>query len=211
MATSIYRPYCLNFKKMIGCHSHKKCYNDYSEEKLKRAKERQNKSNDVSETSEQLCSPSQSTRSRDTSNHDFGKLVCCFCSEIDTENILQQHVLFMQQKNKVDINHMSNLTEKWKTISVKLNYSELLSRSSSGDIVSNVLYYHKNTIKNCYVQSCNEYKRASKTSDEDEANNKWLKALALNKIIYYVTETGKSNNVNSFKVKVIQKKCICLY
>ena len=144
MATSIYRPYCLNFKKMMGCHSHKKCYNDYSEEKLKRAKERKNKSNDVSETSEQLCSPSQSTRSRDTSNHDFDKLVCCFCSEIDTENILQQQVLFMQQKNKVDINHMSDLTEKWKTISVKLNYSELLSRSSSGDIVSNELYYHKN-------------------------------------------------------------------
>ena len=35
---------------------HKKCYNDYREEKLKRAKERQNKSNVVSDTSEQLCS-----------------------------------------------------------------------------------------------------------------------------------------------------------
>ena len=45
---------------------HKKCYNDDSEEKLKRAKESQNKSNIVSDTSEQLCSQSQSTRSRDT-------------------------------------------------------------------------------------------------------------------------------------------------
>ena len=35
---------------------HKKRYNDYREEKLKRAKERQNKSNVVSDTSEQLCS-----------------------------------------------------------------------------------------------------------------------------------------------------------
>ena len=96
-------------------------------------------------------------------------------------------------------------------MAAKLDYSELLSRLSCGDIVSNELYYRKGTIKNCYVQFCNEYKQASKTSDEGEANNKWLKALALNKIIYYVTETEKSNNVNSFKVKVIQKKCICLY
>ena len=190
---------------------HKKCYNDYSKEKLKRAKERQNKSNVVSDASEQLCSPSQSIRSRDTSNHDFGKLICCFCSETDTENNLTAACTFHATKNKVDINHLSNLTEKWKTMAAKLGYREPLSQLSSGDIVSNELYYHKSTIKNCYVQFCNEYKRASKTSDEDEANNKWLKALALNKIIYYVTETGKSNNVNSFKVKVIQKKCICLY
>ena len=53
----------------------------------------------------------------------------------------------------------------------RTDYSELLSRLSSGDIVSNELYYHKSTIKNCYVQFCNEYKRASKISDEDEANS----------------------------------------
>ena len=61
----------------------------------------QNKSNVVSGTSEQFCSPSQSTRSRDTSNHDFSKLVCCFCSETDTENNFKQQVLFMQQKIKL--------------------------------------------------------------------------------------------------------------
>ena len=72
---------------------------------------------------------------------------------------------------------MANLTEKWKTVAAKLDYSELLSRLSSGDIVSSELYCHKSTIKNYYVQFCNEYKRASKTSDEDEANNKWLKLL----------------------------------
>ena len=65
---------------------HKKYYSDYSEEKLKRKKERQNKSNVVSDTSEQLYSPSQSTRSRDISNHDFGILVCCSCFETNTES-----------------------------------------------------------------------------------------------------------------------------
>ena len=77
-----------------------------------------------------------------------------------------------------------------------------MSQLSSGDIVISELY-HKNTIKNCYVQFCNEYKRASKTLDEDEGNNKWLKALALNKII--VIETGRSNNVKSFKVKDLEE------
>ena len=151
---------------------HKKCYNDYREEQLKRAKERRNKSNVASDTSEQLCSPSQSTRSRDNSKHDFGKLVCCFCSETDTENNLTAADTFHATKNKVDINHASNLTKKWKTMVAKLDYSELLSRLSSGDIVSDELYYHKSTIKNCYVQFCSEYKRTSKTSDEDKANNK---------------------------------------
>ena len=37
---------------------HKKYYSDYSEEKLKRKKERQNESNVLSDTSEQLYSPS---------------------------------------------------------------------------------------------------------------------------------------------------------
>ena len=114
---------------------HKKCYNDYSEEKLKRAKERQNKSNVVGDTSEQLCGKSQSIRSRDTWNHDFGKLVCCFCPETDIENNLTAAVTFHATKNKVDLNYVSKLTEKWKTMAARLDYSELLSRLSSGDIV----------------------------------------------------------------------------
>ena len=47
-----------------------------------------------------------------------------------------------------------------------------------------------------------------KTSDEDEASNKWLKALALYKTIYYVIETW--NNVKSFKVKDLQEMCMSL-
>ena len=136
---------------------HKNCYNNYSEEKLKQVKERQNKLNVVSNMSEQLCSPSQSTRSRDTLNHDFGKLVCCFCSKTDTESNLTAGT-FHATKNKVDINHVSNLTEKWKTMAAKLDYSELLSKLLSGYIVSNELYYHKSTIENCYVEFCNEYR-----------------------------------------------------
>ena len=50
--------------------------------------------------------------SRDTLNHDFVKLVCCFCSETDTENNLTAAGTFHATKNKVDINHVSNLTEK---------------------------------------------------------------------------------------------------
>ena len=90
---------------------HKTFYKDYSEEKLKQAKERKNKSNVISDTSEQLCSPSQSTRSRDTWNHDFGKLVCCFCSKTDTENNLAGAGTFYATKNKVDKNHVTNLVE----------------------------------------------------------------------------------------------------
>ena len=63
----------------------------------------------------------------------------------------------------------------------------------------------KSTIKNCYVQFCIEYKEASKTSDEDKANNKCLKALTLNKIILYVIEIWRSNNVKSFKVKDLEE------
>ena len=71
-------------------------------------------------------------------------------------------------------------------------------------------YYHKSTTKNCYVQFYNEYKRASKIPDEDEANNKWLKALALHKIIYYVIKTERSNNVTSFKVKDLEEMYMSL-
>ena len=55
-------------------------------------------------------------------------------------------------------------------MATKLGYSEVLSRLSSKDIVSIEVYYHKSTIKNFYVQYCNEYKWTSKTLDEDEAN-----------------------------------------
>ena len=119
MATSIYRPYCLNFKKNDGLPfcldklkgnydilenalikreaKYHKCYNDYSEEKLKRAKERQNKSNVVSDTTEQLRGLSQSTRSRDTSANSF----IIFVPKQTQKTILEQHVHFMQQKIKL--------------------------------------------------------------------------------------------------------------
>ena len=103
---------------------------------------------------EQLCSPSQSTTSRDNSRNNFGKLFCCFCSETDTENKLAAAGTFHATINKVDINHVSNLTAKWETMAAKLGYSELLSRLSSGYIVSNELYCHRSTIRNCYVQFC---------------------------------------------------------
>ena len=129
MATSIYLQYCLNFKKNAGLpfcldklkghydtlenalmkkegKYHKKCYNDDSEEKLKRAKESQNNSNVVSHMSEQLCSQSQSTRSRDTSNHDFGKLVCYISSKTGTKNNLTAACTFHATKNKVDTNQV---------------------------------------------------------------------------------------------------------
>ena len=37
-----------------------------------------------------------------------------------------------------------------------------------------------------------------------------VKALALNKIIYYVIETGRSNNVKSFKVKDLEEMYMSL-
>ena len=96
-------------------------------------------------------SPSRSTRSRDTSNHDFNRLLCCVCSKTDTENNLTAADTFHITKNKVDINRVLNLT--------LLGDSEL-SQLSSGDIVSNDFYDHKSAIKNCYVQFCIEYKQA---------------------------------------------------
>ena len=74
-----------------------KCYNDYSEEKLKRAKERQNKSNVVSDTTEQLRGLFQSTRSRDTSANSF----IVFVPKQTQKTILEQQVHFMQQKIKL--------------------------------------------------------------------------------------------------------------
>ena len=73
-------------------------------------KERQNKLNVVSDTSEQLCSLSQSKRSGGTSNHNFGKLVFFFFfPKTNTENNLTVAGTFHATKNKVDINHLSNL------------------------------------------------------------------------------------------------------
>ena len=41
----------------------------------------------------------------------------------DTENNLTAAGTFHATKNKVDINHVPNLTEKWKTMAAKLGYS----------------------------------------------------------------------------------------
>ena len=63
------------------------------------------------------------------------------------------------------------------------HHNELLPILSSGDIVSNELYYHKNT-KNCYVEFNNSYARAMNQSSESEiGTGEWIKALSLNKIL----------------------------
>ena len=46
-----------------------------------------------------------------------------FMVPTDTENNLTAAGTFHATKNKVDINHVPNLTEKWKTMAAKLGYS----------------------------------------------------------------------------------------
>ena len=136
--------------KQNNAKYHKNCYNDYKLSKLERAEDIYNESMKTeNETVEQLCSPSQSTRSRDTSSHLLGKLICCFCSEPDSADNLVAAGTFHATKSKTDPNHVSNLTQKWKMMAAKLDHTELLSRLATGDIVSNELYYHKSKIRNC--------------------------------------------------------------
>ena len=55
-------------------------------------------------------------------------------------------------QSKTDIEHVSNLTKKWLVMAKTLNDDELIRLLSSGDVVSNELFYHKEKVKCCLAK-----------------------------------------------------------
>ena len=83
----------------------------------------------------------------------LGELICCFCNERDTSNNLCAAGIMHAKDEGVNRQHVEILTVKLKTIATFLGDNALRAKRSTGDIVSNEIYYHKK----CYQSFSNEF------------------------------------------------------
>ena len=82
-------------------------------------------------------STSLSAESRERFN-----LSCCWCSKKDVDANLVPAGTYQATKLTTKSNHVKDLTAKWIEMATKLNHRHVLRLLSSGDVVSNKLYYH---------------------------------------------------------------------
>ena len=87
-----------------------------------------------------------------------------------------------------------------------LNDSKLLPKLSTGDVISNELFYHKN----CYKSYINKYRSAANASKNAQSSSKninddYIRAMSFNKIITYVYEKGCEDENISFDVSELER------
>ena len=187
----------LNEKKAIY---HKSCKDKYNQrmhqrllDKIEKAKKR------LLETREESQRPSKLRRSSE--NRTLVDKNCLFCSNDETFEILHAAGTKDATSTKVNHKHVEDFTEKLKTMASYLQETNVLAKLTSGDVISNELFYHTK----CQVNFLNRYNRTKllENKSPSEKNLDYTKSLALNQIVIHIYENGRSNpNVTYEIVKV---------
>ena len=185
---------------------HKSCYdnhNDYILKRLLKPKKRKNEENDHNDDNDR-CSNKIAIRSPE-SNITLGSNVCMFCEETDLYSKLIAAGTKHASSSKVKTVHVGTLTSKLRDMALFLNDSKLLPKLSTGDVISNELFYHKV----CYLEYLNRHrsavnasKRAMLNSNEEDAE--YIKAMCFNRIMMHIYEKGQEQDNVSFEVSELE-------
>ena len=179
---------------------HKRCNNKFSDLKLNRVKEREQKrrSNEQEETiledninsheitrdtSVQECSSAKKTRLSSSSESE--KVKCFFCDS--SEGTLHRELTFQLYKQ----------VRKYATI---LEDVDLLGKLNSGDMIAREAMYHSP----CLLDLYRKYYRKEKETVFDDTD-KQIYGLVLAELVQYMEQVGKEENTYKFKLVDLAK------
>ena len=150
---------------------HRLCYKKHYQQKLEQAITKFNKISHKTDNVEIDISSAPVKRRSMASKHDVSKKgICCFCKQNDDNINLRAAGTLHATQSKTDIEHVRNLTEKWLVMAKTLNDDELIHRLSSGDVVSNELFYHKEEVKCCLAKYHKLYLQRKKEMGDSSVN-----------------------------------------
>ena len=120
---------------------------------------------------------------------------CYWCSKKDVDANLVSGRTYRATKLTTKSNHVKNVTAKWIEMAAKLNNESALRLLSSGDVVSNELYYHNK----CYATIQYQYSKLTKSESSKSVSmgDTECKQIALKKVIFYLkgSEISSPKNV----------------
>ena len=178
------------FKARMAVY-HRQCYLDYDQQHYDRISVAEVKRK--AEESDQ-SGPSTSKQNKRESIP-LGKMICYICEKSDKTDNLHAAGVMHATTNTVDKQHIKDSTKKIKEMASYLDLRHAVAKLSSGDIVSNELYYHGH----CYKQMCNDFaKKKNEESKQEGFKQKeredYIKTVSFNKVLTHVHEGMSSNN-----------------
>ena len=108
--------------------------------------------------------------------------LCTICGINDALSNLCAAGAFHATKSKLNINHVIQLTKKWREMAIGMGDDDLVSRLMVGDLGANSIFYHKS----CYTNLHNEHVKLCKETKTTEIRTaavaQWLRASIFRQI-----------------------------
>ena len=123
----------------------------------------------------------------------------CFICEVSTkENVQSSTNGYKTLTKSTKLNHLKDLTAKWIEIAAKLNHEPALRLLSSGDVVSNELYYRDK----CYATTQCQCSKFTKPEFHKSLSMRDIKCkqIALKKVTFYLKGSEISSPINLYPV-----------
>ena len=118
--------------------------------------EEESRINQVAESgSSSRCSTGSSSRHASLSTDP----ICIICGKFDKIDNLHAAGAFHATKSKLNVEHVTKLTNQWRNMAVYIGDDALKSRLMIGDLGANSSFYHKRcstNLFNKYTKKCND-------------------------------------------------------
>ena len=129
------------------------------------------------------------------------KHMCIICGEFDELSNLLAAGAFHASKNKLNVDHVTKLTEQWREMAVLIGDNALASRLMIGDLGANSSFYHKRC-------STKLYNRVAKKQSDNEIGGfdvNQIRAAAWDKVIAFMTESPQSEAEKGFNLHELEQ------
>ena len=191
----------LEYFQKNKAHYHKKCYNDYNDEKLDRLKK------SIASLTNNNTRKDARKRSTDCQ---LGELRCAICTNYDSLGQLHM-VAEAKRKKATEVEgkaHLQQKTKEWWELAETPGYENLHSKICVGDLKSNEVFYHNK----CWVKlkrDTEAYKKGT-SQNEFDAILKFKQDYCMRNVYQYVYETYE-NPLTYVELRAIFKryKCFC--
>ena len=179
---------------------HSDCVSEHNEQKLKRAIKRKEK---ATQSGSKDINNKRVTRSDADDKHSLEDIRCLFCKQTDlSENMCAAGTRYAKS-DKVDREHVDLFTDLIREKALKLNDTHVLALLSTGDLISNEVYYHSKCLK-----AFNYRYKSSLENDTKlplDARRDFLEKLHFEKIVSFVNESHLLNGEVSFAVVELER------
>ena len=184
---------------------HKTCCSKYNQRMLNRLTEKKDDVN-MSISDSDIIYPKRPRRSNGDETYDIETLICIFCNHFDNaENLCAAGTLHATTK-KVKLDHVIIFKEKLKSMTVEVGNDDVLSKLSSGDVVSNEICCHQIFDINFRTQYRDTLQNMLNNANEQiKEKESLIKTMRFSQVVNHIYDQKRYESVSSFEVAELEK------